>query len=362
MIPKNQTLNIIEDVLDADRISELDRAGYHAVDAWNQKTVFECLFSLNIDPWDYLGYLRRSFVKTKLRVTLCGQALLGGSHFSDEITEAFIAALSERNVDVIRVYDALNDPRNLETCIKTAKKYGACAEAAMIYAESLVYSPAFFAGYAAQLAAMGADLIAICAVPSSDIARELVMAVKNAVELPVTLTAVSDDICDAALEAGADYAEICEKYTTVSVLSEEIEKIRSEAGYPPLAPPILNIINVQALNNQSVLSAERYSSVSKEFKDLILGKYGRTPAPIDREFSKKICGDEPLILVRPADLLEPDYDAFRTQISPYFEGEEDILTYAVFGREALSFFEYRKAKKYSLDLPHAHPEKGIHTV
>ncbi len=362
MIPKKQILNITGDLLSAEEISELDKAGYHALDAWNDKTASECLFSLNIDPWDHLAFLRANIKKSKLRVTLRGQSLLGSAHFSDEIVEAFIASVSERSIDIIRVYDALNDSRNIETPLKAIKKYGAHAEAAMVYAESPVYSPAFFAGYAAQLAAMGADSIAICAVPSSDIARELVKAVKNAVNLQVTVTAVTEDICDAAIEAGADLAETCEKNALISSLSQEIENIRAEAGYPPLAAPIANIINVQAVNNQIALSSERYAVVSEEFKNLILGRYGRTPAPIDREFSKKICGEEPLVLVRPADLIESDYDIIRAEIAPYIESEEDILTYAVFGKETLSFFDRRKAKKYSLDLLHAHPEKGIHTV
>ncbi len=362
MLKKNQIFNIGGELLSDEELSELDRAGYCAIDAWNDKTARDCLFSLDIDPWDHLTFLRANLKKTKLRVTLRGQALLGKDHFSDEIVEAFTAALAERHVDILRIYDALNDPRNLETPLKSAKKYGVNAEAAMIYAESPVYSPAFFAGYAAQLAAMGADSIAICSLTDRATAYELVKAVKNAVKLPLTVSAPAEYICDAALEAGADFAELCEKEHVISSLSEEIETIRAEAGFPPLAEPIMSMINIQALANISRTDCPRYEKVTDEFKALILGRYGKTPAPIDREFVKRICGEEPLVLVRPADLIEPDYDRLRSQIAPYFEAEEDILTYAVFGEQVLDFFRRRMARKYGIDMHHSDPARGIHTV
>ena len=86
------------------------------------------------------------------------------------------------------------------------------------------------------------------------------------------------------------------------------------------------------------------------------------PAPLAPEFVSEICGDEPLVLVRPADLLEPEYDRIREYTAPWLEGEEDILIYALYRGIAIAFFEKRKAKKYALDMPHAHKHRGIHTV
>ncbi|MGM9641784.1 MAG: hypothetical protein ACI3XI_01110 [Eubacteriales bacterium] len=358
MTANKQTLKISSDILSTERLDEIEKEGYYALDAWNAKTVSECLFSLNTDPWDYLGDLRRGLVNTKLRVTLAGQALMGCRHFSDETVEAFIAVLADKGTDIVRVYDPLNDPRNLETAMRAIKKYGMTAQAAMVFAEIPVYSPSFFAGYAAQLASMGADSVAVCGLDDPYITRELVCAVKKAISLPLAVTGMTEEICVIALDAGADFAELCDKIEFSSQIGDELEAIRAEAGFVPLAEPITNVLYTQAVTNLG----GRYTEISPDFKALVLGKYGRTPAPIDGDFSKKICGDEHAILVRPADLLEGEYDAAREKLAPYYEDGEDILTYLIFGVNTLSFFEYRKAKRYHLDLPHADPIRGIHTI
>ncbi len=357
MKAKRQTLNIAHDTLSAEKLKEIDAEGYYAVDAWNEETVRYCLLSLHIDPWDYLGYLRNSIKETKLRVTLRGQSLLGQRLFSDETVEAFIAVLADRGVDIIRIYDALNDPRNLESSIRAAKKYGIHAQAAMVYAESPVHSVAFFAGYAAQLAAMGADSLALCGVNNDSAITDLVKAIKNSTDLSLSISASSEAICNNAADAGADCTEIVKN--AVWEDDREVKTILAELGHPPIAAPICDIIFEQASVNNS---EGRYLAVSDRFKDLVRGKYGRMPAPVESEFSARICGDLPLILVRPADLIEPEYDAIRAKIAPYFEEEEDILTYAVFADDARAYFEYRKAKKYSLDIKHSDPKRGIHAV
>ncbi len=336
-------------------LEERDLSGYRAIDVSNV-----CFGELEFDPWDTLRALRAYFGKTRLELTLCGQCLAGRRHYSDEIVDSFMAAAVENGIDIIRIYDALNDPRNLETAINSAKKYGAYTEVAMIYTESPVYSASFFAGYAAQLASMGADSLCICGVTDADIARELVRSVKATLSVPLSVSASSAEICDAAAKAGAEYADIYNKEDLPSELCSEIELVRAESGYPPLAFPISEIITQQARLNLD--SYERYAEISEDFRSLVLGKFGRTPAPIAQDFVSKICGSEPLALVRPADMIEPEYDLFREKVSPWFEQEEDILTYALLGDEAIRFFEHRKAKKYSLDMLHADPHKGIHTV
>ena len=112
----------------------------------------------------------------------------------------------------------------------------------------------------------------------------------------------------------------------------------------------------------NVLMGERYKMVTKEFVGVVRGDYGRTPAPIEQSFISKICGSDPLVLVRPADLIAPELDTLREKVAPWLEQEEDILTYALFEDVAEAFFERRKARKYGLDAPHADKINGVHTV
>ena len=102
--------------------------------------------------------------------------------------------------------------------------------------------------------------------------------------------------------------------------------------------------------------------VTKEFKGLIQGQYGKAPMEIDSEFAKKIIGDAERIISRPADALAPELDALREKIKPYMEQDEDVLSYALFPEVSKKFFEYRKAKKYNLDADHADKENGIHSI
>ena len=102
--------------------------------------------------------------------------------------------------------------------------------------------------------------------------------------------------------------------------------------------------------------------VTKEFKGLVEGQYGKTPVDIDEAFVKKIIGDKERITCRPADALEPELDKLRAEIKQYMEQDEDVLSYALFEQVALKFFEYRKAKKYGLDADNADSTLGIHTV
>ena len=102
--------------------------------------------------------------------------------------------------------------------------------------------------------------------------------------------------------------------------------------------------------------------VTKEFKGLVQGQYGKAPVDIEPDFVKKIIGDAPVITCRPADNLAPELDTLRSQIQQYIEQDEDVLSYALFEQVALKFFEYRKAKKYALDAENSDSSIGIHTV
>lgn len=141
---------------------------------------------------------------------------------------------------------------------------------------------------------------------------------------------------------------------------EEVPRVRADVGYPPLVTPSSQIVGTQAVFN--VILGERYKNVTKEFKGVVRGEYGKTPVPIDPAFVKKIIGDEKPIDYRPADALKPELEELRAKIANYIEQDEDVLSYALFEQVAIKFFEYRKAKKYGLDADNADAALGVHTV
>ena len=141
---------------------------------------------------------------------------------------------------------------------------------------------------------------------------------------------------------------------------EEVPRVREDAGYPPLVTPTSQIVGTQAVYN--VLTGERYKQVTKEFRGVIKGEYGKTPAPIDPEFSKKILGDESPITCRPADLIPPELERLESEMKFYKEKDEDILSYALFGQVATKFFEKRHADKYGIDAENCDKENKVHTV
>jgi oxaloacetate decarboxylase alpha subunit len=141
---------------------------------------------------------------------------------------------------------------------------------------------------------------------------------------------------------------------------EEVPRVRADVGYPPLVTPSSQIVGTQAVFN--VIMGERYKTVTKEFKGVVHGDYGKTPVAIDPEFIKKIIGDEQPITYRPADDLKPELEQLRAEIAQYIEQDEDVLSYALFPEVSKKFFEYRKAKKYNLDAEHADKALGVHSV
>lgn len=127
-----------------------------------------------------------------------------------------------------------------------------------------------------------------------------------------------------------------------------------------MVTPSSQIVGTQAVFN--VIMGERYKMVTKEFKGIVRGEYGRTPVPIDPEFRKRIIGDESPIDCRPADLLEPELEKLKKECAEWTEQEEDVLSYAQFGQVAVKFFEDRRNKKYGIDGKHSDKEKMIHPV
>ena len=140
----------------------------------------------------------------------------------------------------------------------------------------------------------------------------------------------------------------------------EIPRVREDAGYPPLVTPTSQIVGTQAVFN--VILGERYKMVTKEFKGLVHGDYGKTPAPIKPEFTKKILGDEQPITCRFADTLAPEMDKLKAEAAKWATQEEDVLTYAMFPQVAPKFFDKRNAKKQGVDGDHVDYTNQSHPV
>jgi len=380
--------------------------------------------------------------------------MLGYRHYADDIVEYFVQKSVANGIDIIRIFDALNDIRNLETSIKAARKEkGAHVQVAISYTTSPVHNIEYFVKYAKDLENTGADSICI-----KDMAGlltpyetyELVKALKENVKIPIQLhshftAGIADMVMLKGIEAGADvidtalsplamgtshpatesmvaalagteydtgldlkklneatryFSTLRRKYMESGLLNpkmlevdtnaliyqvpggmlsnlvsqlkqagqedkleqvlQEVPRVRQDSGYPPLVTPTSQIVGTQAVLN--VISGERYKMVTKEFKGLVKGEYGKTPVPVDPEFVKKIIGDEEPITCRPADLLEPELDKMRKEVSEWYEQEEDILTYAQFGQVAVKFFEKRRNRKYGIDGKHLNMEEKVHPV
>ncbi|MBQ9941054.1 MAG: oxaloacetate decarboxylase subunit alpha [Clostridia bacterium] len=434
-------------------LDKLDKIGYNALECWGGATFDACLRFLNEDPWDRLRKIKSIAKNTKLQMLFRGQNILGYRHYADDVVQYFVQKSIANGIDIIRIFDALNDPRNLKVAIDATKREGGHVQAALSYTTSPVHNNEYFAKYAKQLEEMGAD--SICIKDMSGLlkpydAYELVKSLKSNTKLPIELhthytsglasmTALKAieagcDIIDTAISpmamgtsqpptealvatlAGTEYDtglnlaaldEICRYFTPLrdkyikdglldpSVLKvdvnalifqvpggmlsnlvsqlkqagksdklrevlEEVPRVRADAGYPPLVTPSSQIVGTQAVFN--VINGERYKMVTKEFKGLIKGEYGKTPVPVSEEFIEKIAGSEPITTGRPADALTPELDKLRGQIKEYIEQDEDVLSYALFEQVALKFFEKRRAEKYKLDSVNGDIKKQVHPV
>jgi oxaloacetate decarboxylase alpha subunit len=431
----------------------MDKVGYHSIECWGGATFDSCLRFLNEDPWERLRILRKNLPNSKLQMLFRGQNMLGYRHYADDVLEYFVQKSVANGIDIIRIFDALNDTRNLETAIKAAKKEGAHTQVAMSYTLGEVFTTDYYINYAKQAENAGADSICIkdmAALLTPYETEKLVRAVKSAVKIPVQLhthyTSGLASMCMLkAVEAGVDvidtamsplalgtshaptesmvaalqgteydtgldlvllteirdyFMQLRQKYIDSGLLDpkmlavdanaliyqvpggmlsnllsqlkqagkedqleevlKEVPRVRKDAGYPPLVTPSSQIVGTQAVFN--VIMGERYKMVTKEFKGIVKGEYGKTPVPIDPEFRKKIIGDEQAIDCRPADLLAPELDKLKKECAEWTEQEEDVLSYAQFGQVAVKFFENRRNSKYGIDGKHSDTEKQIHPV
>ena len=435
-------------------LEDMDKVGYHSLEAWGGATFDSCMRFLNEDPWERLRTIRKHVKNTKLQMLFRGQNILGYRHYADDVVEYFVQKSIANGIDIIRIFDALNDARNLETAIKATIKEGGHVQAAISYTTSPFHTNEGFAQYAKQLEEMGAH--SICIKDMSGLlkpyeAYQLVKTIKNTVKIPVNLhchytAGLGSMTLLKAIEAGVDsvdtaisplamgtshtpteslvatlqgtpydtgldlakldvvakhFNKIREDYIASGLIDpkvlkvdvnalryqvpggmlsnlisqlkmagkldkldevlEEVAKVREDSGYPPLVTPTSQIVGTQAVNNVLFGQDGRYSRVTKEFKGLVRGEYGKCPATVDEAFKRQIIGDEDIIDYRPADKIAPEIDSLRQRVAPYREQDEDILSLALFEQVAIKFFEYRKQQKYKLDS-NADAKNGIHSI
>jgi len=203
----------IEDMLPACEV--LDSIGYWSLECWGGATFDSCMRFLNEDPWDRLRKLKQALPNTKLQMLFRGQNILGYKHYADDVVDAFCRKSIENGIDIIRIFDALNDIRNLEQAIKSTKKYGGMVEAAMSYTISPIHNEDYFVKLAKELEQMGADTICIkdmanLLLPAD--AYSLVKRLKETVDIPIHLhthntTGTGDMVYLMAAMAGVDIVD-----------------------------------------------------------------------------------------------------------------------------------------------------------
>lgn len=203
----------IDDMLPA--LEKLDDIGYWSLECWGGATFDVCMRYLNEDPWERLRTLKKHMPKTPLQMLLRGQNLLGYRHYADDIVEEFVEKSIENGISVVRVFDALNDPRNLETAMKSIKKYGGHAEACFSYTTSPVHNEDYFINLAKTLESMGADTICIKDMANLLLpydAYSLIKKLKENVKVPIHLhthntTGTGDMVNLMAAQAGVDIVD-----------------------------------------------------------------------------------------------------------------------------------------------------------
>lgn len=205
----------ISDMLPA--CEALDAIGYWSLEVWGGATFDACLRYLHEDPWERLRTLRKALPNTKLQMLFRGQNILGYKHYADDVVEAFCRKAIENGIDVIRIFDALNDTRNLEAAIRYTKKYGGWCEPALSYTISPVHDEAYFVKLAKELVQMGADSICIKDMANLLLpyqAASLVKKLKAEVNVPIHLhthntTGTGDMVNLMAAQAGVDIVDTC---------------------------------------------------------------------------------------------------------------------------------------------------------
>lgn len=434
-------------------VEKLDQVGYHSLECWGGATFDASLRFLHEDPWDRLRKIKDKAKKTPLQMLFRGQNILGCRPYGDDVVEYFVQKSIANGIDIIRIFDCLNDLRNLQTAVKASNKEKGHAQIALSYTLGDAYTLEYWTNIAKEIEEMGANSICIKDMAGLLLpykATELVTALKETVKIPIQLhthytSGVASMTYLKAVEAGVDvidcamspfalgtsqpatevmvetfkgtpydtgfdqnllaeiadyfrpYRDEClesgllnpknlgvniktllyqvpggmlsnltsqlkdlgaeDKYYEVL---EEVPRVRKDFGECPLVTPSSQIVGSQAVMN--VVAGERYKMVTKETKDVLSGKYGKTVKPFNPEVQKKCIGDAEVITCRPADLVPNELDTLEAEMSQYKEQDEDVLSYALFPQVAVDFFKYRDAQKTKVDASVADTKNGAYPV
>lgn len=434
-------------------IDKMDKVGYHSVECWGGATFDASLRFLKEDPWERLRKFRDGFKNTKLQMLFRGQNILGYRPYGDDVVEYFVQKSIANGIDIIRIFDCLNDLQNLQTAVTAANKEKGHAQVALSYTLGDAYTHEYWIDIAKRIEDMGAN--SICLKDMAGLllpyeATELIGALKENVSIPIQLhthytSGVASMTYLKAVEAGVDVidtaispfalgtsqpatevmvetfkgtpydtgfdqnllAEIADYFRPIrdealesgllnpknlgvniktllyqvpgGMLSnltsqlkeqgaedryyevlEEVPRVRKDLGEPPLVTPSSQIVGTQAVFN--VLMGERYKMATKETKDLLSGKYGKTVKPFNEEVQKKCIGDAEVITCRPADLIPDELDTLRSEMEQWSQQDEDVLSYALFPQVATDFFKYREAQQTKVDQTVADTKNGSYPV
>lgn len=403
----------------------LDGMGFHGLETWGGATIDSCLRYLNENPFDRLRQLKQAAPKTPHLMLLRGQNIVQYASFPDDVVEAFVRCTCDAGMDILRIFDALNDVRNLTTAIRAVKAHGKHARGELCYTISPVHTIDNFVKMGVELEQMGCDSIGIkdmSGIIQPRIAFDLVKQLKGKIGIPITLhthdtAGLGAASYLAAIDAGVDAVEVsivpfangtsqpdtqrmlalleghpraprfdmkklsdlrdyfegvyqqlsqftspanervdsdiliyqvpggmlsnfrnqlkeqgmAEKFDEVV---REIPVVREALGWVPLVTPTSQIVGTQAMMN---VKFGRWKMICQPAQDIALGKYGRTPGPIDPGVLAQVerqTGKKP-VTERPANLLEPGLEKYRKQCSEKGlpTDDETVVLYAMFPQQ-----------------------------
>ena len=246
-------------------VEDLDKAGYYALEVWGGATFDSCISFLNEDPWQRLRDIKAKCKNTKLQMLFRGQNILGYRHYADDVVDKFVELSIKNGIDVIRIFDALNDVRNLRQAVDSTKKYGGECQIALSYTTSPIHTVDYYVELAKEIEKMGADSICIkdmAGVLLPEAAYELVSRLKKAVKLPIELHGhctggIMEMTYRKAIEAGIDRID-----TALSPLSGGTSQPSTEAFQYALEGTEYDPkLNVDALN----AAAEKFNKVVDKY-------------------------------------------------------------------------------------------------
>ena len=261
-------------------LEELDNAGYHALEVWGGATFDSCISFLNEDPWERLRLIRSKCKHTKLQMLFRGQNILGYKHYADDVVDKFVQKSIENGIDIIRVFDALNDVRNLKSAVDATKKYGGHCQIALSYTTSPVHTVDYYVNLAKEVEKMGADSLCIkdmAGVILPEDAYELISQLKKNTKLPIELHGhctggIAEMAYKRAIEAGVDIID-----TALSPLSGGTSQPCTESFQYALAGTKYDPkLNLELLKK----AAEKMTKVKDKYlKNGLLNPKALTPNP-----------------------------------------------------------------------------------